>query len=157
VPVGAHDRKRLEQLCRYIARSALSNERMQLNAAGQVLLKLKTPSRDGTTHLAMSPLEFMQQLATLVSGPGCIVRFHGGVGPECQAEGAGGTARAAQAAAEAAAPSANVQRLSRPTRTASARARLLSREPAAQTLTEQGFGLPGVLVQRAGKVGSAAH
>ncbi len=39
---------------------------MQLNAAGQVELKLKTPWRDGTAHLVMSPLEFMQRLAALV-------------------------------------------------------------------------------------------
>ena len=49
VRVNAHDRKRLEQLCRYITRPALSDKRVQLNAAGQVELKLKTPWRDGTT------------------------------------------------------------------------------------------------------------
>ena len=38
---------------------------MQLNAAGQIELKLKTRWRDGTTHLVMSPLEFMQWLAAL--------------------------------------------------------------------------------------------
>lgn len=43
VRVEAHDRKRLEQLCRYITRSALSDERVQLNAAGQVELTHKTP------------------------------------------------------------------------------------------------------------------
>jgi hypothetical protein len=48
VRVEAHDRKRLEQLCRYITRPAPSDERVQLNAAGQVELKLKTPWRDGT-------------------------------------------------------------------------------------------------------------
>ena len=63
VRVEAHERKRLEQLCRYITRPALADERVQLNAAGQVQLKLKTPWRDGTTHLVMSPLEFMQRLA----------------------------------------------------------------------------------------------
>jgi hypothetical protein len=42
VQVEAHDRKRLEQLCRYITRPALSDERVQLNAAGQVELKLKS-------------------------------------------------------------------------------------------------------------------
>ncbi|MBN8507362.1 MAG: transposase [Burkholderiales bacterium] len=36
VRVEAHDRKRLEQLCRYITRPALSDARVQLNAAGQV-------------------------------------------------------------------------------------------------------------------------
>jgi hypothetical protein len=30
------------------------------------VLKLKTPWRDGTTHLVMSPLEFMQRLAALI-------------------------------------------------------------------------------------------
>ena len=49
--------------------SALANERVQTNAAGQVARKLKTPWRDGTTHLVMSPLEFMQGLAALVPRP----------------------------------------------------------------------------------------
>ena len=57
---AADDRQALEQLCRYITRPALANERVQTNAAGQVALKLKTPWRDGTTHLVISPLEFMQ-------------------------------------------------------------------------------------------------
>ena len=59
--VQAHERKRLEQLCRTITRPALADERVQLNDAGQVELKLKTPWRDGTTHLVMSPLEFLQR------------------------------------------------------------------------------------------------
>ena len=42
VRCDARDRKRLEQLCRYITRPALSDERVQLNAAGQVELKLRT-------------------------------------------------------------------------------------------------------------------
>jgi hypothetical protein len=63
VRVKAHDSKRLEQLCRHITRPALSDERVQLDAAGQVELKLKTPWRDGTTHVVMSPLEFMQRVA----------------------------------------------------------------------------------------------
>ncbi|MBI3156146.1 MAG: transposase [Burkholderiales bacterium] len=69
VRVQAQDRERLEQLCRYITRPALSDERAQVNAAGQVELELKTPWRDGTTHLVMSPLEFMQRLAALVTRP----------------------------------------------------------------------------------------
>ena len=61
VRCGADDRQALEQLCRYITRPALANERVQTNATGQVVLKLKTAWRDGTTHLVMSPLEFMQR------------------------------------------------------------------------------------------------
>ena len=83
--VDAHDRKRLEQLCRYITRPALSDERVQLNAAGQVELKLKTPWRDGTTHLVMSPLEFMQRLAALVPRPRLhLIRFHGVLAPNAK-------------------------------------------------------------------------
>ncbi len=69
VRCAADERKSLEQLCRYITRPALANERVQTNAAGQVVLELKTPWRDGTTHLVMSPLEFMQRLAALVPRP----------------------------------------------------------------------------------------
>ena len=43
-----------------------------------VVLTLKTPYRDGTTHLVMSPLEFMQRLAALVPRPRLhLIRFHG--------------------------------------------------------------------------------
>jgi Putative transposase len=85
VRVEAHDRKRLEQLCRYITRPALSDEREQLNAAGQVELKLKTPWRNGTTHLVMSPLEFMQRLAALVPRPRLhLIRFHGVLAPNAK-------------------------------------------------------------------------
>lgn len=66
VRVEAHDPNRLEPLCRYITRPALSDERVQLNAAGQVELKLKALWRDGSTSLEMSPLDFMQRLAALV-------------------------------------------------------------------------------------------
>ncbi|MFO1293224.1 MAG: transposase [Rubrivivax sp.] len=76
VRVEAHERERLEQLCRCITRPALSDERVQLNAAGQVELELETPWRDGTTRLVMSPLEFMQRLAALVPRPRLhLIRF----------------------------------------------------------------------------------
>ena len=79
---GADDRQALEQLCRYIARPAVANERVQTNAAGQVVLRLKTSWRDGTTHLVMSPLEFMQRLAALVPRPRLhLIRFHGVLAP----------------------------------------------------------------------------
>ncbi|MCE2661183.1 MAG: transposase [Rubrivivax sp.] len=85
VRCGADDRQALEQLCRYITRPALANERVQTNAAGQVVLKLKTAWRDGTTHLLMSPLEFMQRLAALVPRPRLhLIRFHGVLAPNAK-------------------------------------------------------------------------
>jgi len=69
---GAHQRKRLERLRRYITRPAIANEQLKRNRVGQVVLQLKSPYRGGTTHIVMSPLEFLQRLAALVPCPGCI-------------------------------------------------------------------------------------
>jgi len=66
VRCAANARQPLEWLCRYIT---LANERLAINAAGQVVLELKTPYRDVTTHLLFSPLEFLQRLAALVPRP----------------------------------------------------------------------------------------
>ena len=37
-------------LCPYITRPAIANERLALNRAGQVVLTVKTPYREGATH-----------------------------------------------------------------------------------------------------------
>jgi len=60
VRCGGHQRKQLERLCRYITRPAIANERLERDGAGNVVLQLKSAWRDGTTHLVMSPLEFMR-------------------------------------------------------------------------------------------------
>jgi len=74
-----------EHLCRYITRPAIANERLARNGAGQVVLTLKTPYRDGTTHVVMSPLEFMQRLAALVPRPRLhLIRFHGVLAPNAR-------------------------------------------------------------------------
>jgi hypothetical protein len=99
----AGQRKTLERLCRYITRPALANDRVQVNASGQVELKLKTPWRDGTTHQVMSPLEFMQRLAALVPRPRLhLIRFGGRITslremsvPPLRARGAGPKRQAA--------------------------------------------------------------
>ena len=44
----AHERASLERLCRYIARPAVSNERLSVNDRGQVVYRLKHPFHDGT-------------------------------------------------------------------------------------------------------------
>jgi len=82
VRCGEHQRKALERLCRYITRPAIANERLERDGAGDVVLQLKSPWRDGTTHLRMSPLEFMQRLAALVARPRLhLIRFHGVLAP----------------------------------------------------------------------------
>jgi hypothetical protein len=67
--IDAHQRKELERLCRYITRPAIANERLSRNSKGQGVLQLKSPYRDGTTHIVMSAQEFMQRLVALVPRP----------------------------------------------------------------------------------------
>jgi hypothetical protein len=82
VRCGTHQRKELERLCRYITRPAIANERLKYDDAGNVVLQLKSAGRDGTTHIGMSPLEFMQRLAALVPRPRLdLNRFHGVLAP----------------------------------------------------------------------------
>ena len=45
-------------------------------------LQLKTPYCDGTTHLVMTPLEFLQRLAALIPHPRLhLIRFYGVLAP----------------------------------------------------------------------------
>ena len=57
VRCDANDRKGIEQLCRYITRPVIANERLSVNREGNVVLKLKTPYRNGAIHIVMSPME----------------------------------------------------------------------------------------------------
>jgi hypothetical protein len=75
VRCGAHQRKELERPCRYITRPAIANERLKRTDAGDVVPQLKSAWRDGTTHIKMSPLEFMQRLAALVPRPRLHLTF----------------------------------------------------------------------------------
>ena len=52
VAAKANQRDKLERLCRYITRPAISEKRLSLTNQGKVRYELKTPYRDGTTHLA---------------------------------------------------------------------------------------------------------
>ena len=85
VRCAMNQRHKLEQLCRYIIRPAIANERLKLNSADDVVLQLKSPYRDGTTNIVMAPLEFMQRLAALVPRPELnLIRFHGVLAPNAK-------------------------------------------------------------------------
>jgi len=82
VAAKADERKKLERLCRYIARSAVSEKRLSLTPNGNVRYQLKTPYRDGTTHVIFGPLDFIAKLAALVPRPRVnLTRFHGVFAP----------------------------------------------------------------------------
>ncbi len=59
VATRAHERDKLERLCRYITRPAVATKRLSLTRNGQIRYELKTPYNDGTTHVvaqSKSPL-----------------------------------------------------------------------------------------------------
>jgi hypothetical protein len=53
VAAKAHQRQKLERLCRYITRPAVSAKRLSLTPNGNIRYQLKTPYRDGTTHVML--------------------------------------------------------------------------------------------------------
>lgn len=60
----------------------MSEKRLSLTPNGNVRYQLKTPYRDGTTHVIFEPLDFMARLATLVPKPRVnLTRFHGVFAP----------------------------------------------------------------------------
>jgi hypothetical protein len=82
VAAKAHERKKLERLCRYICRPAVSEKRLSLTTNGNIRYQLKNPYRDGTTHVIFEPLDFIAKLAALVPRPRVnLTRFHGVFAP----------------------------------------------------------------------------
>ncbi len=72
----------LEQLCRYLFRPPLAQDRVRLRAAGRVLVELKKVWRDGTSHFLFEPVEFLEKLAALIPRPAVnLVLYHGLLAP----------------------------------------------------------------------------
>jgi hypothetical protein len=82
VAARADERAKLERLCRYISRPAVSTQRLSITAKGHIRYALKTPYRDGTTHVVLEPLDFMARLAALIPRPRVnLTRYHGVFAP----------------------------------------------------------------------------
>jgi hypothetical protein len=82
VAVPARDRKRLERLCRYVARPPVATERLSRLADHRLLYRLKRRWRDGTTHMVFEAEELLEKLVSLVPPPRAHqVRFHGILAP----------------------------------------------------------------------------
>jgi hypothetical protein len=82
VAVPTRDRRRLERLCRYVARPPLANERLEERPDGGLALRLKTRWRDGTSHILMARSELIDRLVPLIPPPRAHqVRYHGILAP----------------------------------------------------------------------------
>ncbi len=80
--IAGNDRKKLEQLIRYMARGPLATERLTESFPNQLLYKMKSPWRDGTTHVSFSPLDFIARLVALIPPPRFnMIRYSGCFAP----------------------------------------------------------------------------
>ena len=87
--IPAHRRDQLEQLIRYTARGAVSLERLQKDANGDLVYTFTHPWSDGTTGITLSPLELLEKLAALVPLPHVhLVRYGGCLAPHSHLRGA---------------------------------------------------------------------
>src|SRR5499427_2240866 len=86
--VPAHRRDELERLIRSTARGAVSLERLQTEANGDLLYTFTHPWSDGTTGITLSPLELLEKLAALVPLPRVhLVRYGGCLAPHSHLRG----------------------------------------------------------------------
>lgn len=87
--IPAHRRDQLEQLIRYTARGAVSLERLQADATGDLVYTFTHPWSDGTTGIRLAPLELLEKLAALVPLPHVhLVRYSGCLAPHSHLRGA---------------------------------------------------------------------
>jgi hypothetical protein len=71
-----------------ISRPAVSEKRLLLTRNGNICYQLKTPYKDGATHVIFEPLDYIDRLAALVPKPRVnLTRFHGVFAPnsKCRA------------------------------------------------------------------------
>lgn len=82
VAARGSDRETLERLARYISRPPVATERLALTDSGHIRYTLKTPYRDGTTHVMFEPEDFIARLVALVPKPRVhLTRYHGVFAP----------------------------------------------------------------------------
>ena len=80
--VGGRDREKLEKLIRYMARGPIATERLSESYPNVLIYKMKTPWRDGTTHVSFSHLDFIARLVALIPPAKMnLVRYHGVFAP----------------------------------------------------------------------------
>ena len=80
--VAGSDKEKLEKLIRYMARGPIATERLSESFPNLLIYKMKTPWRDGTTHVSFSYLDFIARLVALIPPAKMnLVRYHGVFAP----------------------------------------------------------------------------
>jgi hypothetical protein len=88
--IEAHDRKGLERTIRYMGRPPLSVDRLKIAPdAKHLVLTLKSPWRDGTNKILLTPFDLLERLVALIPPPRKnLIRYHGFFGPSAEIRGA---------------------------------------------------------------------
>lgn len=82
VAVPARDRRRIERLCRYVARPPVATDRLERLPDGRVLYHLRHRWRDGTTQIVFEAHQLLGRLVPLIPAPRSHqVRYHGVLAP----------------------------------------------------------------------------
>ena len=82
IAAKASQRDKIERLTRYVSRPPVATERLSRTRGGNVRYALKTPYRDGTTHVIFEPEDFIARLVALVPNPRAhLTRYHGVFAP----------------------------------------------------------------------------
>jgi hypothetical protein len=80
--VPARDRRRLERLCRYVARPPVATDRLERLPDGRLLYHLRHRWRNGTTQIVFEPHQLLARLVPLIPAPRAHkVRYHGVLAP----------------------------------------------------------------------------
>ncbi|MGH7249981.1 MAG: transposase, partial [Minisyncoccia bacterium] len=89
IAIEGHDRKALERILRYMGRPPLSNDRLSLAPDGhRLIVTLKTPWRDGTSQIILTPFELLERLTAIIPPPRKnLIRYHGCFGPNSKIRG----------------------------------------------------------------------
>ena len=84
--IDGRDRKRMERMCRYLARPPIATARLTETGDGDELrYELKKAWRDGTRFVRLDPYELIARICAMVPPPWSnMVRFHGVLAPNAK-------------------------------------------------------------------------
>jgi Putative transposase len=87
--IDGRDRKRVERICRYLARPPIAMERLTETGDGDELrYELKKVWRDGTRFVTLDPYELLARICAMVPPPWFnMIRFHGVFAPNAKLRG----------------------------------------------------------------------
>ena len=81
VRVHGRRRKRLERLCRYVARPPIASKRLERLPDGRVRYWLRHAFHDGTRAVVFEPMTFIEKLCALIPPPQAnLITYHGVLG-----------------------------------------------------------------------------